>query len=111
LTSGLTDNNNSTQSLENGSSSTLGEQTENSTSDNASSAAPNEQSTSQMIQGITNISDIENATGSNKEIFANNTYIDSNIITLQGMEQSQLGNTIPGEQNTSFEGQRLQNAT
>ena len=60
---------------------------------------------------ISNISDIEKATGSNKQIFLNNTDIDSDVTTLQGMEKSQLGNAIPGEQGMILEGEIIRNAT
>jgi hypothetical protein len=65
----------------------------------------------EVARGISNISDIENATGSNKQIFANNTDIDSDVTTFQGMEKSQLGNIVPGEQGTIFEGEIISNAT
>lgn len=32
----------------------------------------------------------------------------NNISTLEGMEKSQMGDVIPGEQETKFEGQQLQ---
>lgn len=32
----------------------------------------------------------------------------NNISTLEGMEKSQIGDIVPGEQNTKFEGQQLQ---
>jgi hypothetical protein len=32
----------------------------------------------------------------------------NNISTLEGMEKSQIGDIIPGEQNMKFEGQQLQ---
>ncbi|MGD9671856.1 MAG: hypothetical protein AB7U98_00080 [Candidatus Nitrosocosmicus sp.] len=65
----------------------------------------------EVARGISNISDIENATGSNKQIFANNTDIDSNVTTLQGMEKSQLGNAITGQQDVILEGDIIRNAT
>ncbi len=65
----------------------------------------------EVAQGISNISDIEKATGSNKQIFANNTDIDSDVTTLQGLEKSQLGNVVPGEQGMILEGEIIKNAT
>ncbi len=62
-------------------------------------------------RGFSNITDVETATGSNKEMFANNTDIDSDITTGQGMEKSQLGNTIPGQQGTILEGGIMNNLT
>lgn len=32
----------------------------------------------------------------------------NNVSTLEGMEKSQMGDVIPGEQNMKFEGQQLQ---
>jgi hypothetical protein len=86
----------------------------NNTNQSSNGQTPNGtsgQSTSEVAQGISNVSDITNATGSNKMIFANNTDIDSNVSTLTGMEKSQMGNAIPGEQNAKFEGQQIQNVT
>ncbi len=65
----------------------------------------------ESAQGFSNLTDVEKATGSNKEIFANNTDIDSDISTTQGMEKSQLGNALPGQQGTILEGGILQNLT
>lgn len=62
-------------------------------------------------RGFSNVTDVETATGSNKEIFANNTDIDSDITTGQGMEKSQLGNAIPGQQGTILEGGIMNNLT
>lgn len=62
-------------------------------------------------RGFSNVTDVETATGSNKEMFANNTDIDSDITTGQGMEKSQLGNAILGEQGTILEGGILNNLT
>lgn len=113
LTSGITggNNGNSSSSPGNNSSQNSTGQTTNATSNNGSSQSTKGQSTGEVAQGISNISDIENATGSNKKIFANNTDIDSNVTTLKGMEKSQMGNIVPGEQNTTFEGGKLQNIT
>jgi hypothetical protein len=112
LTSGITGaGNNSQGSSTNNTNQSSGGQMTNGTSGNASSQGTGGQSQNEVARGISNISDIENATGSNKQIFANNTDIDSNVSTLAGMEKSQMGNEIPGEQDVKFEGERIQNAT
>ncbi|MDN5847483.1 MAG: hypothetical protein L0H53_14555 [Candidatus Nitrosocosmicus sp.] len=90
---------------------TTGNNTSNSTSVTQSSNSTSNQSTTGQDQGLSNATDVENSTGSNKQIFTNNTKIDSNLTVGEGMEKSQLGNVIPGEQETRYEGQTIQNIT
>ncbi len=110
-------NNNTGQST-NGTSGSAANQSTNGTSGSTGdpiieeqAAGPGVPISNEEAAGISNITDIEKATGSNKQIFANNTDIDSNLTTTQGMEKSQLGNVMPGEQDTKFEGQQIQNIT
>ena len=61
---------------------------------------------------ISNITELEKLTGDNRAIIFNNTDISNPILTLaRGLEKSQTGDLIPGEQGTIFEGQILQNIT
>lgn len=112
LTSGMMgggNTTNQTSSTNSSNSSSTGQSingSSNQSTNESASQPPNE-----LNQGIANITELENATGSNKQIFANNTDIASNVTLGQGMEKSQLGDTIPGEQEAKYEGQVLQNAT
>jgi hypothetical protein len=112
LTSGITGSGNNSQgSATNNTNQSSSGQTTNGTSGNPSSQGTGGQSTNEVDRGISNTSDIENATGSNKQIFANNTKIASNVSTLSGMAKSQMGNEIPGEQDVKFESEQIQNVT
>ncbi|MDN5847510.1 MAG: hypothetical protein L0H53_14695 [Candidatus Nitrosocosmicus sp.] len=63
-------------------------------------------------RGFSNITDIEKSTGSNRVIFLNNTDIGNPGLTLaEGLEKSQLGNKILGQQDTIMEGSILKNIT
>jgi hypothetical protein len=63
-------------------------------------------------RGFSNITDIEKATGSNRAIFLNNTNIGNPGLSLaEGLEKSQLGNKISGQQDTIMEGGILNNIT
>lgn len=68
--------------------------------------------TQEMAAGFSNITDVEKSTGSNKVIFLNNTDIGNPGLTLaEGLEKSQLGNKIAGQQDTIMEGSILNNIT
>lgn len=93
----------------------INQTTSNNTSSSNSATQPSNSTSNQsntgQDQGLSNVTDVENSTGSNKQVFTNNTEIDSSITLGEGMEKSQLGNEIPGEQGTKYEGQALQNVT
>jgi hypothetical protein len=62
--------------------------------------------------GIANITELEKLTGNNRAIILNSTDISNPKLTLaKGLEKSQTGELIAGEQGTIFEGQILQNVT
>ncbi|MGD9673441.1 MAG: hypothetical protein AB7U98_08175 [Candidatus Nitrosocosmicus sp.] len=62
--------------------------------------------------GFSNQTDVEKSTGSNRAIFLNNTDISNPGLTVaEGLEKSQLGNKIAGQQNTIMEGGILNNIT
>jgi hypothetical protein len=62
--------------------------------------------------GFSNITDVEKSTGSNRAIFLNNTDISNPGLTVaEGLEKSQLGNKIAGQQDTIMEGAILNNIT
>lgn len=62
--------------------------------------------------GFSSQSDIEKSTGSNRAIFLNNTNISNPGLTIaEGLEKSQLGNKIGGQQDTIMEGSILNNIT
>lgn len=66
--------------------------------------------TKEMGKGISNLTDLNKSLGSNSEILSNNSNIDSDNSTLsKGLEKSQLGNEIPGNQGTIMEGGILSN--
>ena len=63
-------------------------------------------------EGIGSFQELENLTGENRAVIMNNTNIASpNATTAEGMEKSQLGQGIPGEQGTILEGEIIENAT
>ena len=63
-------------------------------------------------EGIGSFQELENLTGENKAVIMNNTNIAApNATTAEGMEKSQLGQGIPGEQGTILEGEIIENAT
>lgn len=53
--------------------------------------------------GIANQTELENLTGTT---FVTKTG-SSNATTMEGLEKSQMGNIVPGQQNTTFEGQNM----
>lgn len=62
--------------------------------------------------GFSNITDVEKSTGSNRAIFLNNSDISNPGLTVaEGLEKSQLGNKIAGQQDTIMEGAILNNIT
>ena len=57
---------------------------------------------------IGNVEQLQKAAGNNTQIIMKNKNIGNpNATTLKGMEKSQMGNVIPGNQGTTFEGQNL----
>ena len=63
-------------------------------------------------EGIGSFQELENLTGENRAVIMNNTNIAApNATTAEGMEKSQLGQGIPGEQGTILEGEIIENAT
>ena len=56
--------------------------------------------------GIANQTELENLTGNT----FGNTTTSPNATTLGGLEKSQMGNIIPGQQDTAFEGQNMSTA-
>jgi hypothetical protein len=57
---------------------------------------------------IGTVKQLQKAAGNNTQIIMKNKDIGNpNATTLKGMEKSQMGNVIPGNQGTTFEGQQL----
>lgn len=116
LTSGLMGDNNTNQSSSNVSNSTNGgDQSTNGTS-NSSSNSNSTNNQSELSQpsndgGIGSFQELQNLTSGNQQLLENGSSIGNNVSLLQGMEKSQLGNSIPGNQDAKFEGDVLDNAT
>ena len=117
LTSGLMgDENNTNQSSGNDPNSTdTGGQSNNGTSNASpnSTATGNQSESNQSTSedGIGSIQELQNLTSGNQQLLENSSSISNNVSLLQGMEKSQLGNSIGGNQNAEFEGDILDNAT
>jgi hypothetical protein len=118
LTSGLMGDNNTNESSTNVSSSTnTGNQSTNGTSNansNSNSTATGNQSESNQSSskdGIGSIQELQNLTTGNQQLLENGSSISNNVSLLQGMEKSQLGDSVVGNQDAKFEGSILDNAT
>lgn len=122
LTSGLMGENNTNESSGNASNSNnTGNQSGNGTSNansnsnsNATAAATGNQSESNQsssTDGIGSIQELQNLTTGNQQLLENGSSISNNVSLLQGMEKSQLGDSIVGNQDAKFEGSTLDNAT
>lgn len=110
LTSGLMgDEDNANQSSKNVSNSNASSQTVNETSSsNSSNQSGSNQSTD---DGIGSFQELQNLTSGNQKLLDNGSSIGNNVSLLQGMEKSQLGDSIMGDQDAKFEGNALDNAT
>lgn len=116
LTSGLIGDNNTAQSSGNSSNSTnTGSQSTNVTSNSSpnstatgSQSEPNESSSE---SGIGSIQELQNLTTGNQQLLENSSSISNNVSLLQGLEKSQLGDSVIGNQDAKFEGSTLDNAT
>lgn len=63
-------------------------------------------------EGIGSIQELEKLTGNNRAIIINNTDIGNPKLTVsRGLEKSQLGDIISGEQGTILEGEIMKNIT
>ncbi len=116
LTSGLMGENNTNQSSSNNSNNTntSGQLTNGTSASSANSAASDNQSTSNQSTnegGIGSIQELQNLTSGNQQLLENSSSISNNVSLLEGMERSQLGNSIGGNQDAKFEGDVLENAT
>ncbi len=112
LTSGIMgEANNTNQSSGNVSNSSTAGQTANETSDSNSSSINQSGSDQSTEGGIGSFQELQNLTSGNQELLANSTSIGNNVSVLQGMEKSQLGDSIMGNQDAKFEGNALENAT
>ena len=120
LTSGLMGDNNTNESSGNASNSTNtenqstnGTSNANSNSNSNSTATGNDSESNQSSSkdGIGSIQELQNLTTGNQQLLENGSSISNNVSLLQGMEKSQLGDSVVGNQDAKFEGSALDNAT
>lgn len=61
--------------------------------------------------GFSNVTDLAGLTNENQPFLQGDRPVSAPVGTLEGMEKSQLGNAIPGNQNTILEGEVMQNVS
>jgi hypothetical protein len=116
LTSGLVNDNTTNQSSSSGSNNTTerGQSVNDSSDAGSNTNSTNNQTASNQSSdegGIESIQELQNLTTGNRELLENGSSISNNVSLLQGMEKSQLGDSVIGNQDAKFEGNTLDNAT
>jgi len=111
MTAGMMSTSNTSQSSNNVSNASTTSQTANETSGSSSNSVNQSSSNQSADGGIGSIQELQNLTSGNQEILENGSSIGNNVSLLQGVEKSQLGDSIGGNQDAKFEGNILENAT